>query len=322
VVGASPKLRDAVTLARCVAASPLTTVLLQGETGTGKELFARGIHGAGRPAGEPFVAINCAAIPQHLIETELFGHERGAFTGAIGKRGLLDHAATGTLFLDEIQQLPMELQAKLLRMVEDRSFRPIGGTAERPVNCRIVAGANVNLEDAVRTGRFREDLFFRLNVFTIELPPLRERRDDIVPLAEHFLREIAGRQGRPPKTLHERTCDLLVTHTWPGNAREVRNVMERASLLATSEVVHPAHLRLQRRETVAFGDACAAVGHITIPSNGKSLDTIEREAIRLTMILTEGNVSAASRILGITRPTLLRKMRDSGITRRSLLASS
>ena len=322
VVGASGSLREAIALARTVAGSPVTTVLLQGETGTGKEVFARGIHAASRPHGEPFVAINCAAIPQHLIESELFGHERGAFTGAVGKAGLLHHAAGGTLFLDEIQQLPMELQAKLLRMVEDRTFRPVGSAIERAVECRIIAGANVNLEAAVRAQRFREDLFFRLNVFSIELAPLRQRTDDIVPLAQHFLREVAGRAGAPAKALHERTCELLKQHTWPGNAREVRNVMERAHLLAPGGTILPTHLRLQRRETVAFADACAVVGQIAIPAEGKSLDAIEREAIRLTMLLTAGNVSAAARILGVTRPTLLRKMNAGGITRRSLLASS
>ena len=322
VVGSSAAIQEAIRLARCVADSRLTTVLLEGETGTGKELFARGIHAASRTDGDPFVAINCAAIPQHLLESELFGHEKGAFTGAVGKRGLLDHTGAGTLFLDEVQQLPAELQAKLLRMLEDRTYRPIGGTDEKTVNCRVIAGTNVPLFSAVRAGRFREDLYYRLNVFCIELPPLRQRSADIVPLAEHFLREIATRQGIPPKALHPTARELLEQHSWPGNARELRNVIERASILAPGGIILPTHLKLQRRELIAFDDVGSIVGQIAIPTRGKSLQAIEREAIRLTMILCEGNVSAASRILGISRPTLTRKMREGGITRRSLLASS
>jgi transcriptional regulator with PAS, ATPase and Fis domain len=322
IVGPSEEIRDAIALARQVAASPLTTVLLEGETGTGKELFARGIHRASA-SPKPFVAINCAAIPEHLLESELFGHERGAFTGAHElKPGLLEHADSGTLFLDEIDQLPLALQTKLLRVLEDRTFRRVGGSRELPLRCRVVAGANTALEVAVVAGRFRSDLFFRLNVFHIALAPLRERRADIVPIAEQFLSEIAVRRGAAPKLLHKDSKTLLEQHNWPGNAREVRNVVERASILAGGDVIQPAHLRLQRRQLVAFGEADQVAGMIAIPMCGKSLEEIEREAIRLTMILTAGNVSAASRILCISRPTLARKMRDSGLTRRSLLASS
>jgi transcriptional regulator with PAS, ATPase and Fis domain len=322
IVGASPAIRDAIELARQVAASPLTTVLLEGETGTGKELFARGIHRAGS-CKEPFVAINCAAIPGNLLESELFGHERGAFTGASeSKPGLLEHAHTGTLFLDEVNQLPLDLQSKLLRVLEDRTFRRVGGARELSLACRVIAGTNTPLEIAVAAGRFRSDLFFRLNVFRIELPPLRLRPMDIVPIAERFLHEVAVRRGAAPKALDENAKTLLRKHSWPGNAREVRNVMERASILAGGDVINPTHLKLQHRELMPFGEVENLAGMIAIPTRGKSLEEIEREAIRHTMILTAGNLSAAARILGISRPTLARKMRDGGITRRSLLASS
>jgi DNA-binding NtrC family response regulator len=321
VAGHSPALREAIALAHQVAGSPLTTVLLEGETGTGKELFARGVHHASDNRAEPFVAINCAAIPENLLESELFGHERGAFTGAMNRQpGLFEHAGGGTLFLDEVHQLPLDLQAKLLRVLEDRRFRRLGGAHELDVRCRIVAGTNAALEHAVSIGRFRSDLYYRLNVFRIELPPLRARPDDVIPLAEHFLREIAARRNARPKTLDPAAQALLRKHTWPGNAREVRNVVERASILAPTNVILPSHLKLQRRELVSFdGDAIA--GMIAIPSRGKTLEEIEREAIRLTMILTAGNLSAAARVLGVSRPTLTRKLRDAGITRRSLLAS-
>ena len=318
----SSAMRSAIELARQVAESPLTTVLLEGETGTGKELFARGIHHAGVTGSEPFVAINCAAIPETLLESELFGYERGAFTGATApQRGLIEHAGRGTLFLDEVNQLPFDLQAKLLRVLEDRTYRPLGGAREQTARCRIIAGSNSSLEAAVATGRFRSDLFFRLNVFRIELLPLRRRPEDVIPIAEHFLREMAARRGTPLKTLDPATQTLLRAHSWPGNAREVRNVVERASILAPTTVILPSHLKLERQQLVAFGTDSIA-GTIAIPTRGKPLAQIEREAVRLTMILTAGNLSAAAKILGVSRPTLTRKLRDAGITRRSLLASS
>ncbi|HJQ22103.1 MAG TPA: sigma-54 dependent transcriptional regulator, partial [Gemmatimonadaceae bacterium] len=272
---------------------------------------------------EQFVAINCAAIPGNLLESELFGHEKGAFTGASeSKPGLLEHAHTGTLFLDEVNQLPLDLQSKLLRVLEDRTYRRVGGAHELTLRCRVIAGTNTPLEIAVAAGRFRSDLFFRLNVFRIELPPLRMRSADVVLIAESFLKEIATRRGTFARTLADSSKTLLRQHSWPGNAREVRNVMERASILCSGDVIQPNHLKLQHRELVSFGDGDGIAGMIAIPSRGKSLEEVEREAIRLTMILTGGNLSAAARILCISRPTLSRKMRDAGITRRSLLASS
>ena len=322
IAGDSAALKEAIALARHVATSPYTTVLIEGETGTGKDVFARCVHAASANAAEPFVAINCAAIPENLLESQLFGHERGAFTGAIDRQpGLFEHAGNGTLFLDEVHQMPVDLQAKLLRVLESRSFRRLGGARELSANCRIIAGANAALEHGVSVGRFRSDLFYRLNVFRIELPPLRARPDDVIPIAEHFLREMAARRGGTPKSLDATTCDLLRKHRWPGNAREIRNVVERASILAPTSVILPSHLKLQRRQLVRF-DAESIAGTIAIPTRGKTLEEIEREAVRITMIMTAGNLSAAAKVLGVSRPTLTRKLRDAGITRRSLLASS
>jgi DNA-binding NtrC family response regulator len=355
MVGRNTALAAAVQLGRRVAASPATTVLIGGETGTGKELFARGIHAAGPTAGAPFVAINCSAIPESLLEGELFGHEAGAYTGARGAQpGLAESAGTGTLFLDEIGELPLALQPKLLRLLEERTARRLGGSREYDVRCRIVAGTNVQLERAVADGRFRADLYYRLNVVRVDLPPLRERRGDIALLAGHFAREIASRRGGPARVLDPSAVAALEAHHWPGNVRELRNVMERATLLADGPVLRADDIVITERDrfltpgigmaAVVEGEkvrrregelptsphshiptssppAAPAIGTISIPESGLSLAEIEREAIRLTMLHTAGNLSAAARILGISRPTLTRRLRESGLTRRSLLAS-
>jgi DNA-binding NtrC family response regulator len=328
LIGHHPALAAAVSVARKVAASRGTTVLIGGETGTGKELFARGIHRAGPTAGAPFIAVNCSAIPESLLEAELFGHEAGAYTGARDARpGLAEAAREGTLFLDEIGEMPLALQPKLLRLLEERTTRRLGGTREQPVRCRIIAGTNVLLERAVADGRFREDLYYRLNVVRIDLPPLRERRGDVLLLAEHFIREIAKRRGGPPKTIDASAAGALHAHRWPGNVRELRNVIERATLLASGATLGRSDIVLTAHGDWQPGDARTAagadeLGRITIPAGGKSLAEIEREAIRLTMLSTAGNLSAAARILGISRPTLTRRLRESGLTRRSLLAST
>jgi transcriptional regulator with PAS, ATPase and Fis domain len=324
LVGSSTALARAVDVARRVAASPNTTVLIGGETGTGKELFARGIHKHGPAAEEPFVAINCSAIPETLLEAELFGHEPGAFTDARTSRpGLAEMARRGTLFLDEIGEMPLSLQPKLLRLLEERTVRRLGGSKETPVRCRIIAGTNVQLERAVALGRFREDLYYRLNVVRIELPALRERPGDILALADHFIREFAAQRPGATPRLDTSAVDRLEGYRWPGNVRELRNVMERATLLTRSGTISDAELQLPSCGPGVYDDVHAeAVSSIRIPASGKSLAEIEREAIRATMLLTAGNLSAAARILGVSRPTLTRRLRESGVTRRSLLASS
>jgi transcriptional regulator with PAS, ATPase and Fis domain len=308
IIGRSPAITEALELAHRVAESPRTTVLLLGETGVGKELFARGIHYAGSNSEQPFVAVNCAAIPETLLESELFGHERGAFTDARKRKsGLFELAGTGTLFLDEIHHLPLALQPKLLRVLESRRVRLLGGSDEVEIRCRLVAAANPLLEQAVASGAFREDLYYRLNVFTISLPSLRERQDDIVLIARQCLAESVNEHGHV-KVLSPAAVEALTSHRWPGNVRELRNVIERAAILSGKErTVRPEHLLIQRRTAATAVDS---VGEIRIPRTGKTLAAVEREAIQIALRLTGGNRSAAARMLGISRPRLARKIRD------------
>ena len=308
IIGDSAPLRDAIKLATTVASSRRTTVLLIGETGTGKELFARGIHYASANADEPFVAINCAAIPESLLESELFGHERGAFTGAHSrKQGLLELAGSGALFLDEVHQLPRQLQPKLLRALESRRVRRLGGLEEFSVNCRIIAAASPLLDQVVASGEFREDLYYRLNVFSITLPPLRDRLEDIEPIARHFLAD-ETRDYQQPKRFADDAIAALLVHRWPGNVRELKNVVERAAILsADSPVVRGEHLMIQRR-TARVSTAEPSLGEIRIPAGGKLLADIEREAVAITLRVAGGNQAAAARMLGISRPTLAKKL--------------
>jgi DNA-binding NtrC family response regulator len=314
LVGESAPFREAVSLAKKVSTSGRTTVLLVGETGTGKELFARGIHYSGPAGEEPFVAVNCAAIPASLMESELFGHERGAFTDARSrKRGLLELAGEGTLLLDEIGDLPLDLQPKLLRALEERRVRRLGGVEEIEVRCRMMAATNESLEDAVAEGGFREDLFYRLNVFRIRVPPLRERADDIELLARHFLQELVQEQGLEPHTLSICATQTLRSHSWPGNIRQLKNVIERAAILAEGGQITEGNLEIQRDRDVGEARPRGGGRNIQIPPEGKALSEVEAEAIRHTLEITKGNQSAAARILGISRPTIIRKMRLYGL---------
>ena len=308
IVGKSPALSEAIELALSVASSRRTTVMLIGETGTGKELFARGVHYAGLSESDPFVAINCAAIPENLLESELFGHERGAFTGAqTRKQGLLELAGAGTLFLDEVHHLPRQLQPKLLRALESRLVRRLGGLDEFSIECRIVAASSPLLEQVVATGEFREDLYYRLNVFSITLPPLRDRLEDVEMIARSFLND-ETREYQPPKRFSDDAIAALLVHRWPGNVRELKNVVERAAILSgDSAVVRAEHLMIQRR-TVRPVDPPETGSEIRIPPQGKLMEEIEREAVALTLKLTNGNQAAAARLLGISRPTLAKNM--------------
>jgi two-component system, NtrC family, response regulator AtoC len=318
VIGRSEPVQEAIALAYRVARSPLRMVLLAGETGTGKELFARGIHAASARADEPFAALNCAAIPENLLESELFGHERGAFTGAnTRKLGLLEMARGGTVLLDEIAELSMPLQAKLLRVLEDRTARRVGGVEEIKINCRVIAATNESLEDAVAAGRFRQDLFYRLDAFRITLPPLRQRGSDIELLARHFVRTIAGELHQTPKSLPAETLSVLQRHEWLGNVREMKNVIERAFLLVgEGDEILPHHITLHRGSQVSGASIHGDVaGMITIPNNGMTLDEIEREAILITLRAVDGNQSKAARVLGVSRATLLRKLQKYELAR-------
>lgn len=304
ILGENDAIREVLDRARRILPHRDLTVLLAGDTGTGKELLAQGLH-RGSPRGEaPFVAINCAAIPASLLESELFGHVRGAFTDAHAtKTGLIEEANGGTLFLDEIGHLPLPLQGKLLRMLEERTIRRVGANENRRVDVRIVAATHVNLERAAEAGEFREDLFYRLNVVTLRLPPLRDRGEDILLLAEHFMGTLAGRYGLPVPPMTAALRSTLQHHTWPGNVRELRHAIERALLLSPPGEVDPAELAVH-------GPAPAPVVRSPIPFPA-TLRDVETATARAALALHDGNKSAAARALGISR-TRLQRLLDAG----------
>ncbi|PYM06036.1 MAG: hypothetical protein DMD82_09580 [Candidatus Rokuibacteriota bacterium] len=316
LVGPSPESQIVARQVKQVADSTLT-VLIEGETGTGKELVACAIHQTSDRRKNPFVVLDCGAIPDTLIESELFGYEKGAFTGADRRReGHFQLADGGTLFLDEIANLSFATQATLLRVLQQREVQPLGGKVLVAVNVRIIAASNVPLQAEVRTGRFRPDLYYRLNEFIIPLPPLRERRDDILPLAHRFLAEANMEFGRPVRAISEEAIELLLRHPWPGNVRELRNVIRRAVLL-TSDVVRPEHL------AGVYADSSPAPlpGVHEAPPLGLSLKEIadiaaqhvERQAIREALRATGGNKSETARRLKVDYKTLHTKMKHYGI---------
>jgi two-component system response regulator HydG len=295
IVGESPALRAALERAARVLPHADTTVLIAGETGTGKELVARALHYGGPRAAAPFVELNCAALPPQLLESELFGHERGAFTDAkSAKPGLFEVAEGGTLFLDEVHQLALELQSKLLRALEQKTIRRLGATAGRKINVRIIAATNADLATAVSAGKFREDLYYRLNVFTVTLPPLRERGDDVIRLAATFLRRFAAQYHVAEPALTPEVRQALLVQPWPGNVRELRNTIERALLLSP-----PGTLVLDQPAARAGGRADA----IPFPAD---LATIQRASAAAMVAATGGNRSEAARRLGISRSRLHR----------------
>jgi len=276
-----------------------TTVLIDGETGTGKELVARAIHGASARAARPFVVVDCAALPEALFESELFGHERGAFTGAFAaRRGLLETSVGGTCFLDEIGELPAPLQAKLLRTLQEHSIRRVGGNDAIPVDVRIVVATNRDLRKLVADGGFRDDLYYRLNVVTITVPPLRERASDIPLLAQHFLEMFARRTGRAIKRLAPESVTLLSGYRWPGNVRELEHVIERAMALSSSETLlpddFPPHLREERDRAPR------------LPADGMTLEDVKRWYVNKVLEESGGNKLRAAELLGIDRRTLYR----------------
>jgi two-component system response regulator AtoC len=298
LVGHSPEIVAIYKLVARVAGLN-TTVLIQGETGTGKELVARAIHYAGPRADRPFVVIDCAAIPEPLFESELFGHERGAFTGAVAtRRGLLETAQGGTCFLDEVSEVSPALQAKLLRTLQDRVLRRVGGNEPIPVDVRLVAATNRDLKKRVEDGLFREDLYYRLNGVTIAVPPLRERGDDVVLLAEHFARRYAAAAGKPVEGFAPGTLDVLRAYAWPGNVRELEHAIERAVALARSTLLLPEDLP---------GDIRAEAKHPPeLPPNRMTLEELKRWYVALMLDEAGGNKVRAAELLGIDRRTLYR----------------
>jgi len=303
-----------------VARSSATKVLIQGETGTGKELMARYLHGRSARAAAPFIDLNCSAIPEQLLESQLFGHEKGAFTDAKHfKKGLFDLADGGTLFLDEIGEMAPQLQSKLLRVLETRVFRRVGGHADIQVDVRIVAATHRDLKRQVAEGRFREDLYFRLNAVPISMPPLRERRDDIELLALHFIGQFCGEMGRPPARLHPAALQALADYAWPGNVRELKNVIERVLLLETEEDILPQHLppEISAGALLPGGGGADSGATARIPTGDpfprgvvRPLAQIEQMAIGHAIAVCEGNKTRAAQMLGISRQTLRTKLNE------------
>ena len=271
-----------------------TTVLLRGESGTGKELLAHAIHYNSARAKRPFVKVSCAALPQDLIESELFGYEKGAFTGANGTRkGRFEVASGGTLFLDEIGELSPMTQVKLLRVLQEREFERVGGTESIKVDIRLVAATNKDLEKAIAAGDFREDLYHRLNVFTIFVPPLRERKSDIMLLADHFLEKFAREHGKQVRRISTPAIDMLASYHWPGNVRELSNVIERAVVVCDASVVHAHHLP----PTLQTAEASGTMQTLTLQ---ETLEAVERDALQDALKSARGNRAKAARLLGAT----------------------
>jgi len=307
VIAESAAMRDVLNFVRRVAASEATTILLEGENGTGKDLIGKTLHYQSLRQAEPFIAINCAAIPETLLESELFGYEKGAFTDARAqKRGIFELADKGTLFLDEIGEIPLMLQAKLLRVLEDQSFRRLGGLKDIQLDLRVVAATNKNLREAVKEGAFRQDLYFRLNVIQIQIPPLRERAEDIVPLTKFFIEHYNRKFKRNIEGVGEAAARLLMSHDWPGNVRELRNAIERAMILEESAQITPPSLPIAISRPEA--GAIAAPASLEIPSGGLSLEDNERSLLARALEKTNGNQTQAARLLRITRDTLRYKM--------------
>jgi two-component system, NtrC family, response regulator HydG len=292
-----------------MAAPSEATVLITGESGTGKELIARSLHLNSARKNQPMVTVNCAAIAETLLESELFGHEKGSFTGADRRReGRFMQADKGTIFLDEIGEMSSTMQAKLLRVLQEKEIQRVGGDRVLQVDVRIVAATNRDLQSAVAAGHFREDLFYRLNVMPLHVPPLRRRRDDIPLLARHFLDKYAARNRKTARGFSPLAMDMLINYDWPGNVRELENIVERAVILMTGEHVTEKQLPLNISGDRSNGEASA---HIAISSDGdsRSLEDIEREAILATLKATGGNKSETARRLGITRKTLHNKLK-------------
>ena len=304
IVGESAPWRAVLKKATQVAATD-TTVLITGESGTGKEVVARFIHRASSRSHAPFVALNCAALPEQLLESELFGYERGAFTGAqLAKPGQVELAAGGVLFLDEVSEMSLAAQAKFLRFLQEREFQRLGGTRVLKANVRVVAASNRDLADAVDRGTFREDLFYRLNVFDIAIAPLRDRPEDILALSAAFLQEIAQSFGRPPVHLTFPAREALVTYEWPGNVRQLRNALERAVIVCEDDLIEVDDLALKRRSRV-----------IVTPSEPRSsnLRVVERETITRVLHEASGNKSTAAMRLGLSRTQLYQRLRKYGL---------
>jgi DNA-binding NtrC family response regulator len=306
IVGNSPAMRRIYQVIEQAAPTP-ASVLIIGESGTGKELIAQTIHQLSPRAEAPFVAINCAAIPETLLESEIFGHERGAFTGAVDRRaGCFELADRGTLFLDEIAEMQSMTQVKLLRVLQERRFRRLGGRVEQEVDVRVIAATNLDPAQAMREGKLRDDLFYRLNVFTMELPPLRDRKEDLGLLIQAFIEEFNARDRRQVRAVSPEAMRMLEMYDWPGNVRELRNVVERATILARGEFMEPQHLPRLGASAAAKAAEASPSGVTITP--GMTVDEAERRLILATLEASGGNKTRAAEMLGISLKTLHNKL--------------
>lgn len=309
VIGESKQIRSVYQVLKKIIDSDATTILIQGETGTGKGLLAQTIHYHSKRKEKPFIELNCSSMPENLVESELFGHEKGAFTDAKrSKKGLIEEADGGTAFLDEIGDLHLSVQVKLLKVIEEKTFRRIGALKDIAVDIRIISATNRDLESLVDKGDFREDLFYRLNVVQIYVPPLRERKEDIPVLANHFLERYNAEFGKEIRSISSEAMQLLIDHPWWGNVRELKNTIERTCLLENSEVIRPEHLSLRtkrraRKSSQENNFACS----LDLP-----IDRVEKLYIKRMLERTNGNKSKALKLLGISRNTLDKKLREMG----------
>jgi transcriptional regulator with PAS, ATPase and Fis domain len=321
---------ELMSFVRKVASSEATTILIQGESGTGKDLIAKAIHYQSTRQDRPFVAINCSAIPETLLEPELFGHEKGAFTDAKAmKKGLFEVAHGGTLFLDEIGELSPFLQAKLLRVLEDQVIRRVGGIRDMQVDVRVIAASNRDLERAVREGHFRQDLYYRLAIISIFIPPLRDRKEDVQPLVDFFVEHYNGKFRKSIRGLADETRRLLFNYDWPGNVRELKNAIERAMILEEESVLRPVYLpfsitqphagvtAFEHTSSPATGGKPLTGGRwlppLSIPEGGTSLEEVERALVELALQQANGNQTHAARLLDISRDALRYKMKKFGL---------
>ncbi|MGZ4954757.1 MAG: sigma-54 interaction domain-containing protein [Methylobacter sp.] len=310
IIGQSPALDSLIRSAKIVAATDVT-VLLKGETGTGKEVLATAIQQAGSRANKAFITLNCAALPESLIESELFGHKKGSFTGAsTDKQGLLQAANGGTLFLDEINSLPLSIQAKLLRFLESGECLAVGEIKPYKVDVRVISATNTDLNKQIENGQFRSDLYFRLNVVPLELPPLAQRTDDIESLIKHFLALFENAHTLTAPKFSKAALKTLKAYPWPGNIRELRNLCERLSILLAGRVIEPENLPPEF--TTRYISNTPAATDFTLPENGLQLDTLEANLIHQALNRTNGNRSKSAKLLGISRDTLLYRMQKHG----------
>lgn len=320
IIGESSAITSSIELARRVAESDVMAILLQGETGTGKDLFARAVHSASERRTAPYLAINCAALPANLIESELFGYEKGAFTDAKSrKEGLLEQAHGGTIFLDEIGELELGLQAKLLRVLEEGKFRRVGGLRDIHFDARIVAASNRDLKRESEAGAFRLDLYYRLSVIQIDIPPLRDRAEDVLLLAQHYIdRANLKRRGKQLLGLSKETAQIFRGYAWTGNVRELRNVIERASILEDGEWITTTFLPHDLLQSAGTVDGARNSAGFVLPVDGIALDTVEAELARQAMERTSGNLTRAAQLLHISRDQLRYKLKKSGDYKDSL----